>query len=184
MGSSESEQRFLGPKHACHHGWWKRRRTGLSLEIWMLLITSKGVQGQRQTRTEGTGFYMGERGRSEHQGPVGTGEWSGGGGQPTRGTNWETRVGHCSKLGPVGIGRGENTENGGWTGMEQLYKPVELRTLPCVCRGLWEGDASDPKFRGEFFIPCFGLPRAEALQLWCRPLGLQDYPVGLVVHQV
>lgn len=99
--------------------------------------------------------------------------WMGGGGQPTRGAYWETGVGHCSKLGPAGIGRGENTENGGWTGMEQLYKPVELRTLPCVCRGLWEGDASDPKFRGEFLILYFGLPRA--LQLWWQALG----PPGL-----
>lgn len=84
----------------------------------MLLITSEGVQGQGQTRTEGTGFYMGERGRSEHQGPVGTGEWGGGGRAANQGNLLGNRGGTLQQTGTSGDReRGEHRERGlNWNG--------------------------------------------------------------------
>lgn len=62
--------------------------------------------------------------------------------QLTRGTNRVTEVEHGLKLGPMGIRREENILGNmvnrclNWGG--QLYEPMELKTLICACKGLWE----------------------------------------------
>lgn len=99
---------------------------------------------------------MGKRDRSEGQGPMGTGESGAEEGQPSRGTN---RGGTLQYTGITGLQeRGEhsrehtNMVNEGWTGVEHLYKPIELKILPCACKGLWK-EALLLNLEGSFSLP-------------------------------
>lgn len=47
---------------------------------------------------------------------------------------------------------------------EQLYKPVNLKTLACTCKGLWEGGTSHHNLGGVFLLACSCSFRAEMLQ--------------------